>query len=208
MRTNILLLGTCTALLALPALAQTRSANPMRGLTPFSGTVDAIDGKDFKITGQGGTTATYRLSSSTRIIASRSGTLADLKSGEFVGCTAVEARGRLHATECHIFPESLRGMGEGHTSMGRPNTTMTNGNITMTNGSVQTATGGGAGAGAGVTLRVTYKGGAQSIEVSPRTSITLIHAVDPSSLKPGVRVMGFARAESDGTELVQFLNVG
>jgi hypothetical protein len=204
MRTNILLLGACTALLALPALAQTRPANPMRGLKPFAGTVDAVDGKDFKITGPGGTTATYRLADSARIMSSRAGTIADLTSGKFVGCTAVETHGKLHATECHIFPESMRGVGEGHNPMGRPKTTMTNGNITMTNGHVQAATGGGA----GVTLRVSYKGGAQSIAVSPRTRITLIQAGDASWLKPGVRVTGAARAEADGTELVQFLNVG
>jgi hypothetical protein len=203
MRTNILLLSACAALLALPSFAQTRSTNPMRGLTPFSGTVDAVDGKDFKITGPGGTTATYRLANSVRIMASRSATMADLSSGKFVGCTAVGTHGTLHATECHIFPPSMRGVGEGHSPMGRPDTTMTNGNITMTNGNVQTATGGGG----DVTLRVSYKGGAQSIEVSPRTHITLIRAGNASWLKPGVRVTGAARMEADGTALVQFLNV-
>ncbi len=204
MRTKLLLLGACAALVALPSFAQTRSANPMSGLTPFSGTVDTVDGKDFKITGAGGTTATYRLGSSSRIIISRPGTIAELASGKFVGCTAVETHGKLHATECHIFPESMRGVGEGHSPMGRPNTTMTNGNITMTNGNVQTATGGGA----GVTLRVSYKGGAQSIEVSPRTSITVIEAGDASLVKPGVKVSGAARTEADGTALVQFLTLG
>ncbi len=204
MRTNLLLLGACAAFLALPSFAQNRSTNPMQGLTPFSGTVDKVDGMDFKITGAGGTTATYRLADSARIMTSRTATMADLTSGKFVGCTAVESHGKLHATECHIFPESMRGLGEGHTPMGRPNTTMTNGNITMTNGNVQTATG----SAARVTLRVAYKGGAQSIEVSPRTAITLIGTGDPSLLKPGVKVAGAARVQSDGTALVQFLNVG
>ncbi len=204
MRTNILLLSACAALLALPSFAQTRSANPMRGMKPFSGTVDTVDGKDFKITGPGGTTATYRLADSARIMASQAATIADLTAGKFVGCTAVGTHGRLRATECHIFPESMRGVGEGHSPMNRPNTTMTNGNITMTNGNVQTASG----AGGSVTLRVSYKGGAQTIEVSPRTHITMIEAGDASWLKPGVRVAGMARTESDGTVLVQFLNVG
>lgn len=203
MRMNILLLGACAAWLAAPSFAQTRSANPRQGLKPFSGTVDTVDGKDFKITGPGGTTATYRLGSSSSIINSRPASIADLASGKFVGCTAVESHGRLHATECHIFPESLRGMGEGHSPMGRPNTTMTNGNITMTSGSVQTATGGGS----GVTLRVSYKGGAQSIEVSPRTTVTRIEAGDASLIKPGVRVAGAARTEADGTAIVQFLTL-
>lgn len=214
MRTRILLLGACTAacavLLATPGFAATRSAsarraNPMRGLTRFSGTVDVVDAPDFKITGPGGTTATYRLAKSARIMASRTVSMADLKAGKFVGCTAVQTHGRtLHATECHIFPESMRGTGEGHEPMGPPHTTMTNGNIaSMTNGSVRSAKG----RAGELYLDVTYKGGSQRIEVSPRTHVTLIEQGSPAWLKPGVKVMGAARKEKDGTALVEFLNV-
>jgi hypothetical protein len=208
MRTKILLLGACSAALALPAWAMTHSThsrNPMRGLTRFSGTVDVVDGRDFKITGPGGTTATYRLVKSTRIMASQPVSMADLKAGKFVGCTAVETHDRkLHATECHIFPQSMRGTGEGHEPMGPPHTTMTNGNIaSMTNGDVRAA----AGNASGLVLDVTYKGGSQHIEVSPRTHVTMIEAGDPSWLKPGVKVMGAAKMEKDGTALVEFLNV-
>lgn len=210
MRTRILLLGACTALLALPSFAAThstrsRQANPMRGLTRFSGTIDSVDGQDFKITGAGGTTATYRLAKTARIMASENVSMADLKAGGFVGCTAVQTHGRtLHATECHIFPESMRGMGEGHEPMGPPHTTMTNGNIaSMTNGNVRAATGNAA----GVVLDVTYKGGAQHIEVSPKTHVTMIEAGNASWLKAGVKVMGAARMLKDGTALVEFLNV-
>jgi hypothetical protein len=210
MRARILLLGACTALLALPAFAAThakhsRSANPMRGLKRFAGTVDIVDGKDFKITGPGGTTATYRLAKSARIMASKAVSMADLKTGKFVGCTAVETHDRkLHATECHIFPQSMRGTGEGHEPMGPPHTTMTNGNIaSMTNGNVSAARG----SAAGLVLDVTYKGGAQHIEVSPRTHVTMIESGNASWLKPGMKVMGAAKMEKDGTALVEFLNV-
>ncbi|MGH8325211.1 MAG: hypothetical protein ACRET2_00445, partial [Steroidobacteraceae bacterium] len=208
---HMLLLGACTALLALPSFAAThstrpRSANPMRGLTRFSGTIKRVDGSDFKITGQGGTTATYRLAKSARIMASKTVSMADLKSGKFVGCTAVQHHNAklLQATECHIFPASMRGTGEGHEPMGPPHTTMTNGNIaSMTNGNVRMARGNTS----GVVLDVTYKGGAQHIEVSPRTHVTLIEAGNASWLKPGVKVMGAARMEKDGTALVEFLEL-
>ncbi len=210
MRSRALLLGTGISLLALSCFAQsasarTRPANPMRGLKRFAGTVSTVDGRDFKITGPGGTTATYRLAKAARIMASRAVPMADLKAGKFVGCTAVEMRDRkLHATECHIFPESMRGTGEGHEPMGPPHTTMTNGDIaSMTNGNVRKARGGAA----GLSLDVTYKGGAQHIEVSPRTHVTLIEQGSASWLKPGVKVMGAARTEKDGTALVEFLNV-
>lgn len=210
MRTRTVLLGACAAILALPCSAamhsaRSRHANPMRGFKRFSGKVDRVDGKDFKITGPGGTTATYRLAKSARIMSSRKASMADLRAGKFVGCTAVQRRDRnLHATECHIFPPSMRGTGEGHEPMGPPHTTMTNGNIaSMTNGNVHTAKGNAA----GLVLDVTYKGGSQRIEVSPRTHVTMIEQGNASWIKPGVKVMGAAKMEKDGTALVEFLNV-
>lgn len=212
MRATRLLAGAWGALLTaalcgaqVPAISQTPPSDSLRGLTRFAGTVERVDGKEFLLAGAGGTTETYRLAESARISTSRPGTVADLASGKFVGCTAVKARdGRLHATECHIFPESMRGVGEGHNPMGPPNTTMTNGSIaTMTNGSVEKATGGAA----GTVLRITYRGGAQNIDVSPRTRVTVIMTGDASLLKPGAKVMGAARAAPDGTEVVQMLNL-
>ncbi len=205
MRTNPLLIGACVALLALPALGEAASSNPLRGLTRIAGTVQRVDGREFLIAGQGGTTATYELAPSTRITTSRPGTIADLASGKFVGCTAVKGRdGKLYATECHIFPESMRGTGAGHYPMGPPNTTMTNGNVaTMTNGQVETSKG----TAEGTVLHIAYKGGTQNIDVSPQTHITIITQGDPSLVKPGAKVMGASRKAADGMNVVQMLNV-
>ena len=204
MRARILLCGVCAALLAASASAQGPRANPMQGLTRFAGTVVAVDGKEFKLEGSGGTTATYRLADSATITTSRTGTMSDLASGQFVGCTAVAKGGQLYATECHIFPQSMRGTGEGHYPMGPPRTTMTNGDVTrMTNGEVLTSTG----SASGVVLKVSYKGGTQQIGVSPVTHITVIARGSAALLRPGVKVMGAARAAPDGTELVQFLSI-
>lgn len=205
MRTNELLLSASVALLALPTLAEGAPPNPFQGLTRIAGTVERVDGHEFLIRGPGGTTATYELAPSARITTSRPGTASDLSSGKFVGCTAVKRRDdRLYATECHIFPESMRGAGEGHNPMGPPNTTMTNGDITTeTRGEVRTAKG----TVAGRVLHITYKGGAQNIEVSPQTHITVIAQGDASLLKPGAKVMGAARRAPDGTDVVQMLAV-
>jgi hypothetical protein len=192
-------------LLAGTAFAQAPSANPMRGLTRFAGTVVRVHGREFKLEGAGGTTATYQLADSASITTSRPGTISDLASGQFVGCTAVAQGSALYATECHIFPESMRGTGEGHYPWGgRANTTMTNGDLTqMTNGEVVTATGNAS----GVVVKVSYKGGTQEIGVSPVTHITVITRGSLSLLKPGTKVMGAARTAHDGTELVQMLSI-
>lgn len=207
MRTSPLLLGACTAILALPCSAamHSRAANPMRNLRRFAGKVESVKGRDFKVAGPGGTTATYRIGKASHIMASRKVSMADLKAGKFVGCTAVQTHGStLHATECHIFPSSMRGTGEGHEPMGPPRTTMTNGNIaSMTNGNVSAAKG----RGHGLVLDVTYKGGSQHIEVSPRTHVTLIEKGGVSWIKPGVRVMGAAKMAKHGPSLVEFMNV-
>jgi hypothetical protein len=199
---TLILLGTL--LVSATALAQTRPANPLQGMARFTGTVVRVDGKEFKLEGAGGTTATYQLADSAVVMTSRPGTLADLASGKFIGCTAVGKASALYATECHIFPDSMRGTGEGHYPMGPPDTTMTNGNVSqMTNGEVLTATG----SASGVTLKVSYKGGTQQIGVSSLTHIAVIRTGDASLLKRGAKVMGAAKTAPDGTELVQFLNI-
>ncbi|HUN26708.1 MAG TPA: hypothetical protein VMU67_10395 [Steroidobacteraceae bacterium] len=203
--TSLMVLVVCASLTALPSLASSAATNSLAGLTRFAGTVERVDGNEFLIRGEGDTTASYALARSTRITTVRSGTLADLAAGQFVGCTAVAQHGgALRATECHIFPQSMRGAGEGHNPMGSPNTTMTNGNIaTMTNGNVASA----AGSGGEVVLTVTYQGGSQRIEVSPSTRITVIRAASRSLLKPGAKVMGASRTARDGTDVVQMLNI-
>lgn len=204
MRINILMLGAMAALLGAPVFAQAPS-NPFQNLTRFAGTVKSVTGRKLSIETRDGVATTAELADSALIMESKPASMHDLTSGKFVGCTAVaERNGKLRATECHIFPESMRGTGEGHNPMGPPNTTMTNGNITtMTNGSVQTAEG----STTGVLLHVAYKGGAQNIEVSPSTRLTQILPLSAAELKPGMKVTGAARKAADGTAEVQILSV-
>src|SRR5260370_11575339 len=57
--------------------------------------------------------------------------MADIKPGMFVGTTAMpQADGSLRAVEVHIFPEAMRGTGEGHRPWDlEPQSTMTNANV-------------------------------------------------------------------------------
>ena len=204
LRTKFLVLGTAALLPALSLFAQTES-NPLAGTTRFAGTVQTLTGHTLSVQLENGGTTTLDLPASLTITKSVPVTMHELAAGKFVGCTAVEGSdGKLRATECHIFPESMRGRGEGHNPMGPPKTTMTNGNIaTMTNGNVEGANHGAA----GVTLHVSYQGGAQDILVTDKTQITQVGVGDTSLLKPGVHVNGAARKGADGTARVQFLNV-
>ena len=193
--------GTGAALAQAPAASA--PANPFAGLIRFNGTVTSASAAGFVIhSDQGDVKLTFP--DKPNIMVSAKGTVADLGAGKFVGCTAVKrADNLLHATECHIFPESMRGMGEGHNPMGPANQTMTNGNVSaITNGQVAANSGG-----ASAVISVTYKGGEQSIHVGADTDITKIDAGTPAMVKPGAKVMGAAKPTGDGSAQVVFLSL-
>jgi hypothetical protein len=192
----------CAFLVTAAAQAQT---NPMADLKRFSGTVESVSGSAVKVKTAETTVIDLRLTPSTRLMTRRPASMADIGTNTFVGCTAVEQpSGELNATECHIFPESMRGAGEGHNPMNAPATTMTNGSVTtMTNGSVRAADG----KANSTVLKVAYKEGAKDIHVTPTTELSLITAVDAAMIKPGVKVSGGARAAADGGADVVMMNV-
>jgi hypothetical protein len=141
--------------------------------------------------------------------------LADVKSNSFVGVTSVaQPDGSQRATEIHIFPEQLRGMGEGSRPMGRFNggagggggggggtNSMTNGTVSgsqMTNGSASTMTNGTISGQKGGTLTVQYRGGTQTITVPANVSVT---SISPTQTKPpaGSNVVVITAKQSDGS---------
>src|SRR5580692_6525833 len=198
-----LLLSAAGPLLA-QAPASSAPTNPFAGLIRFGGTVASATGSSFVVHSQQGGDQKLTFAEKPNIMVSNKGTVADLAAGKFVGCTAVKrADSLLHATECHIFPESMRGMGEGHNPMGPPNTTMTNGNVSaITNGQEASNSGG-----ASAVINVTYKGGQQSIQVGADTDITKIDAGTPAMVHAGVKVMGAAKPAADGSAQVVFLSL-
>ena len=143
----------------------------------------------------------------------------------FIGVTSVpQPDGTQRATEIHIFPEELRGLGEGSRPMGAPssgsggsmtngsvsNSRMTIGSATMTNGSASMSNGSatmtngtasmknGSSGGAGRTMTVVYTGGSQTIAVPPNVSVTEIVATS-TKLAPGMSVVIPAMRRPDGT---------
>jgi hypothetical protein len=180
-----MLLGAVAVAIAAGVSAQSAEPGAVRRTPLVNGTVVALSGQTLKLnTAEHGVVAIL-LSARTRIVEQKPASLAQVKSGEFIGTTAVQgADGKLHATEIHIFPAVLRGDGEGHHPMGAPATSMTNGNVESVAGSVTRA----AGAAASERLRITYKGGQSQVEVPASVTVTLMSLADPRVLRPGVRV--------------------
>jgi hypothetical protein len=135
-------------------------------------------------------------------------TLADVKDNVFIGVTTVkQPDGSEKATEIHIFPEELRGLGEGSRMMnagsaGNPGNRMTNGAVSesrMTNGTAASRMSNGNVTNAsGSTLEVQYAGGSQKVTVPPNTPVTQIKAT-PKQLATGDRVAVQAKKNADGS---------
>jgi hypothetical protein len=118
--------------------------------------------------------------------------LADISDNTFIGTTALRGRdGRWEATEVHIFPEAMRGAGEGHYPWDLPESTMTNAAVTGT-----------ATAGDGRTLKLKYATGEVEVDVSPATPIVELVPGDTSLLVPGATV--FVLGAPDGTTINAF----
>jgi hypothetical protein len=169
----------------------------------FRGIISSFDGSTLMVQTPDGKATSVAVPADVRINANGKAKLSDIKPGDFVGSAADKGPdGKLHAEEVHIFPEAMRGIGEGHRPMGpNPNSSMTNGTVaisdpearTMTNGTVRAASGMGS-----VTLTVHYKDGDQMIEVAPDTPIVTIIPADRTLLKPGAAISVVAVQKGSG----------
>ena len=133
------------------------------------------------------------------------GDLSKVTDNAFVGVTSIpEPGGTQRAVEIHVFPQELRGLGEGSRPMtpegGNSRSTMTNGSVAnsrMTNGNARMTNGTSQGTVAG-RMTVNYNGGSQTINVPAGTPVTVIAA---TSTKPavGANVIVPAKRQADGT---------
>ncbi|MBV8791498.1 MAG: hypothetical protein JO237_05535, partial [Pseudolabrys sp.] len=171
------------------------------------GTIEAIDGSMLTVKSREGNTLKVKVADDTNIQAMVPAALADIKPNSFVGATAMpEDNGRWRAIEVHLFPETMRGTGEGDRAFDyRPTSTMTNGTV----GAVSKATMGGAvEMKQGTTLTLKYKGGEKQVDVTPQTVIYTYAAGDKNELKPGAVIfVSAATRQSDGTLTTARLNV-
>jgi Domain of unknown function (DUF5666) len=164
------------------------------------GAIESTNGETLVVHTREGETANVRLKQGAPIGALVKAQLADIKPGLFVGAAAVPGpEGALKALEIHIFPEAMRGMGEGfHPFDLAPGSSMTNGNISAV---VEAAD--------GPKLTVTYKGGEQTIVVDQTTPIVAMTAGSSDDLKPGAGVIVFAAGkDADGVYEASRLIVG
>jgi hypothetical protein len=179
--------AVCIAFLAVPASAQTPPATtPMR----VAGTVDKLDGNNLTVNMKDGQAVAVVLADNAAVFGVEKRTVADIKPGDFLASGGVKGTdGKIHAVEVRIFPETLRGTGEGQRPWdARPEGVMTNATVGTVNQSPQ-----------GGVIHVKYKDGESEFTIGPEVPVLVYVAGDRSLLKPGAAIVTVAQKKPDGT---------
>src|SRR3984957_19865442 len=152
-----LIAAAMVAASALCAIAQ-QPPTPTR----VRGTIEGVDGDLLVVKSRSGDDVKLHLTSDVKVVEIIKISLAEIKLGSFIGTTTVPgADGRQNAVEVHVFPENMRGTGEGSRPYDlRPNSTMTNATVDQ---SVE--------GNDGHSLTVKYKNGEKKVEVSSETPV-------------------------------------
>jgi hypothetical protein len=179
--------------LAGSAFAQS-SGSPAR----LRGKINAISDDAIQLTLRNGTKASAKLSSNVRIVWLTVAQPNEIKQGSYVGTAAVpQADGTLKALEVQVFPESMRGVGEGSRDWDLgPGSSMTNGTV----GSLVAAK--------GRTITITYKGGDKRVVVPDDVPIVTYEPANRGALTVGANVLINGSRAADGTVTATSVSVG
>lgn len=195
-----------------------------RAQTPASrirGDIVSVNGTALQLKADSGQKLTVKLADHYTVSARSHADLTKIIPGAFLGATAVPGPdGTLTAVAVHVFPESMRGTGEGHRPMdAAPGSIMTDATVasvtvgprppaaagrTMTNATVTAVVGGDQER--RMTLR--YQGGEKVVAIPKGTPIVMVEAGDPSMLVPGAHVVVSGVQQNDGSLLADRITVG
>ena len=179
---------------ALSAIAQ-QSPTPSR----VRGTIEGVDGDTLAVKSRGGEDVKLHMTGDIKVLGITKISLADIKVGSFVGTTTVPGPdGVDNAVEVHVFPENMRGTGEGSRPYDtRPNSSMTNATVAESVVGIDDHT-----------LLVKYKDGEKKVLVSPETPVVTYVPGDKSDLKAGAKVIAFMKKLPDGSFETNRISVG
>jgi len=169
--------------IALPASAQET--------VRIRGTIERIEGPVYVVKNRDGAELKLTVTDNPLFVAIAPSTMADIKPGMFVGSAGMmQPDGTQKAIEVHIFPESMRGTGEGHYDWDlKPQSKMTNANVEQTVAGVD-----------GQMLSVKYKDGEKKLLVIPETVVVTYVTGNRDELKPGTKIfVAAAKKQPDGT---------
>lgn len=168
-----------------PATAQQPAAPPAH----IRGTIAGIEANKLIITTREGPKVTVTLTQPLSVSSLKRVPLTSISDGNFVGiATRTGTGGKDDALEVLVFPDAMRGVGEGHYPWDlQPGSMMTN-----------AAVSGIAKSKSGRDLTLTYKDGTTTIHVPPRAPIVTIVPAQATDLQPGRQVFIMARPDAQG----------
>jgi hypothetical protein len=167
--------------------------------TRVRGAIEAVDGDVLTVKSRSGEDVKLHMTSDIRIVGIARISMSDIKVGSFIGTTTVPGSdGMPAAVEVHVFPENMRGTGEGSRLYDlKPNSTMTNATV------FESVAGND-----GHTLLVKYKDGEKKVLVTPETPVVTYVPADKSDLKAGAKVIAFMKQLPDGSFETNRVSVG
>lgn len=177
-----LLALVCGLALAGAALAQ----SPTR----VRGSITSLDGQVLSVKSRDGSDIKIKLADTYTVAAVVPIKMADIKAGSYIGAAAMkQADGSMQAIEVLVFPEAMRGTGEGHYPWDlMPESTMTNATVEAVVDSAK-----------GRDMSLTYKDGKQKITVPASAPIVTFEPGDKSLLVPGALIFIGAQRGADGS---------
>jgi hypothetical protein len=155
------------------------------------GTVERVEGPVFVVKTREGSEVKLTVTDNPLFVAIVPGKMSDIKPGMFVGSAGMmQEDGTQKAIEVHIFPEAMRGTGEGHYDWDLlPKSKMTNGNVEHAVTGVD-----------GPVLSVKYKDGEKKLVVTPQTVVVTYEMGKREEIQPGTRIfVSAAKKQADGT---------
>ncbi len=167
--------------------------------TRVRGTIETVDGDTMTVKSRGGENFKLHMTSDMKVVGLTKISLSDINVGSFIGTTTVPgADGTLTAVEVHVFPESMRGTGEGSRPYDlKPNSTMTN--ATVSDSVVSND---------GHTIMVKYKDGEKKVLVTSETPVVTYVPADKTDLKAGAKMIASIKQLPDGSFETNRVSVG
>ena len=183
MITRLLPLALAACLAATAAIAQTAPPTRIRG------TIAAVEGQTLSVATREGPKVDVTLNDPLTVATVKNFALSDIKSNSYVGiATRTLPGGQLQAIEVLVFPEAMRGAGEGYYPWDlEQGSMMTNGTVT---GTVETAS--------GQELSLKFKDSSNKIVVPPGVPIVTFAPAERADLKPGAKVFFSATKNAEG----------
>jgi hypothetical protein len=192
-------LALCVSVTVGMAVSVARAQAPAGTPTRVRGNVVSLEGDVMTVKTRAGETVKIALAPNFMVVGLVKIGMDQIKPGSFIGTTSVrEADGSRKAVEVHVFPEAMRGTGEGDRDWDAlPNSKMTNANISAV---VEEKS--------GRVLNLEYKGGSVKVTVPPEAVVVGYEPADKSLIVPGAHVFVVANKAADGSISAARVNVG